>query len=322
LIQRLIKWVVLGGVFFLIAGTSAYFTVSFVIKKEDRVIVPVLVGKDVATVLEILSGLGLNTKVKGSEYSDQVAGNHVLLQDPPPGSEIKKGRDVRIVLSKGPRVLPAPHLIGLSYRQARIILEQNGLCTGVVSRVSQGRTESETILAQYPEKGTDIPRGRCVDLLVSLGPGPRVLKMPDLTGRFAPEAQLEVQRMNLVLGPISTEHDPYRPEDVILEQDPPAGHPVFEGQPVNLVQNRKHPLGKRGPQTDQNNAFLFRYRLRDGFLKTRIRLKFNGYGLSGDVIDAYMNPGDEILFLIPEGTEGSLRLYEDDTLKVSRQFKP
>ncbi len=322
MIQRLLKWVVLGVVFVLIAGASAYLTVSFVVKKEDRVIVPVLAGKDVAAALEMLSGLELNTKVKGSEYSDQVPGNHVLFQDPPPGSEIKKGRDVRIVLSKGPRVLPAPHLTGLSYPQARIILEQNGLCAGVVSRVSQGRTERETILAQHPEKGTEIPQGRCVDLLVSLGPGVRVLKMPDLTGRFAPEAQLEVQRMNLALGPISAGRDPYRPEDVILEQDPPAGHPVFEGQPVNLVQNRKQPLENGGVQPDQNNGFLFRHRLGDGFLNTRIRLKFNGYGLSGDVIDAYMNPGDEILFFIPEGVEGSLRLYEDDTLKVFRRFKP
>ncbi|MCG2757790.1 MAG: PASTA domain-containing protein, partial [Desulfobacteraceae bacterium] len=69
---------------------SAYLTLTFIIKSENKVVVPDLVGKDVVLILEMLSDLGLNTKIKGSEYSDNVPKNHVIFQEPEPGSEIKK----------------------------------------------------------------------------------------------------------------------------------------------------------------------------------------------------------------------------------------
>ena len=58
--------------FILLAGISAYLTLTFLIKGEDTVVVPKLAGKKVVEVLQTLSDLGLNTKVGGSEYHDTV----------------------------------------------------------------------------------------------------------------------------------------------------------------------------------------------------------------------------------------------------------
>ncbi len=322
MIKRLLKLAALGVAFVLIAGASAYFTVSFFIKAEDRVVVPDLTGKDVVWTLERLTRLGLNTKVKGSRYSDRVPANRVLFQDPAPGTEIKKGRDVRIVLSKGPRMLQAPDLKGLPLRQARILLEQKGLCLGKLSKAYHVETSPETILAQFPEKGTPMPQGRCMDLLVSLGPRPRVLKMPDLKGLLSSEAVLLLRRMSLIPGRIRLSEDPRLPEGAILEQDPPAGYPVLERHVVKWVQNRKGPLGKKTPASDLKGGVLFQYRLKDGFLKSHMRLKFKGYGLSDDLIDTYMSPGEVVMLLIPGDAPVSLWLYEDDALVLSRTFHP
>jgi eukaryotic-like serine/threonine-protein kinase len=65
-------------------------TLTLIIKSEDTVIVPELIGKDVVSALERLTELELNAKVKGSEYSTEFPKNHVVFQDPQPGSEIKK----------------------------------------------------------------------------------------------------------------------------------------------------------------------------------------------------------------------------------------
>ena len=62
----------------LIAGVSAYLTLTLIIKSEDTVVVPELVGKNVVNVLELLTNLGLNTKIKGSEYSAEVPKNHII----------------------------------------------------------------------------------------------------------------------------------------------------------------------------------------------------------------------------------------------------
>jgi serine/threonine-protein kinase len=322
LIKRVLKWIVLGVAFVLIAGASAYMTVSFVIKTQDRVIVPALVGKDVARSLEILSGLGLHIKVTDSDHSDAVPANHVLSQEPAAGAELKQGRDVRVMLSKGPKMVSTPNLAGLSLRRARILLEQRHLCTGKLSKIHRHDTLHETVLAQFPEKETPVPRGRCVDLLVALGPRPRTVKMPELTGELFSEAVLAVQRMNLTLGPIAEAHAPDEPAGVILAQDPPAGHPIGEGDAVALTRNRKSDTEKRDYAKTSATGALFTYRVKDGFLKTRIRLIFNGYGLSGELIDAYMDPGEEILLLIPGNVEAAVRLYEGDTLVVSRTYKP
>ena len=103
MITRIAKITALGLTFIVVAGISAYLMLSFLIKSEDTVIVPDFIGKDVVYVLEYLTGLGLNTKVKGSEYSLNVPKNHVIFQQPEPGAEIKKGRDVTLLYPKVPK---------------------------------------------------------------------------------------------------------------------------------------------------------------------------------------------------------------------------
>ena len=78
MIGRILKIAVFCVVFAILAGISAYFTLSLVIKSEDTVIVPDFIGKDVVYVLEYLTELGLNTKVKGSQYSLDMPKHHVI----------------------------------------------------------------------------------------------------------------------------------------------------------------------------------------------------------------------------------------------------
>ena len=49
MITKFAKIAVLCIAFLLVAGASAYLTLTFIIKSEDTVIVPDLVGKDVVT---------------------------------------------------------------------------------------------------------------------------------------------------------------------------------------------------------------------------------------------------------------------------------
>ncbi|MBU4209574.1 MAG: PASTA domain-containing protein, partial [Proteobacteria bacterium] len=126
---------------------SAYLTLTFIIKSEDKVVVPDLVGKDVVLILEMLSDLGLNTKIKGSEYSDNVPKNHVIFQEPEPGSEIKKRRDIRIIISKGTKRILMPNLKGLSIQQARLIIEENGLSLNKLSSTYSENVKKNEIIS-------------------------------------------------------------------------------------------------------------------------------------------------------------------------------
>ena len=133
MIAKFVKIAAVAVAFLVVTGVSAYITLTLIVKSEDTVIVPHLEGKDVVYALELLSELELNTKVKGSEYTSDIPKNHVVFQEPQPGSEIKKGRDVKIIISRGPRTVAVPNLIALSLQQASIILEENDICQDKLS---------------------------------------------------------------------------------------------------------------------------------------------------------------------------------------------
>ena len=135
MIAKIAKLGILGLVFLIAAGISAYLTLTVIIKSEDTVIVPDLVGKDVVSALEMLTDLQLNTKVYGSEYNQEFPKNHVTFQEPEAGAEIKKDRDVRIIISKGAKTIRMPNIVSLSEQQARMIIEENGLTRGQMSRI-------------------------------------------------------------------------------------------------------------------------------------------------------------------------------------------
>ena len=172
MIAKAAKITALGLAFLLIAGVSAYLTLTAIIKSEDTVIVPDLIGKDVVSALEILTDLQLNTKVNGSEYSQYHAKNHVTFQEPAPGSEIKRDRDVRIMISKGAKSILMPNIVALSEQQARMIIEENGFRRGRISRTHSHKVEKDHIIVQVPQAGAMITRGTKVDILVSFGPKP------------------------------------------------------------------------------------------------------------------------------------------------------
>ena len=314
MISRILKLGALFFLFVLIVGASAYLTLTLIIKSEDTVVVPDLSGKNVVYVLELLTDLGLNTKVKGSEYSADVPENNVIFQEPEPGAEIKKGRDVRIIISKGAKSILMPNLKGLSVRQARIILEENSLRRGEISSTYSNTIKKDEIIAQIPSPGTMITRGACVNLLVSMGIRPRAYKMPDLIGLSLNSAITMIESIDLVLGEIKTRFHKDKPLNTIVAQELLSGYRVTQGSAVNIVINRKPIKKGRRYLNESQEGGLFRYRLKDGFLKRHIRVRLNSFGVSADLFDGFMKPGEEIWLLIPRKNNATVFLYEDGEL--------
>jgi beta-lactam-binding protein with PASTA domain len=319
-LRRIAKIAAFALAFILVAGISAYLSLTLIIKSENTVIVPELVGKDVVYALELLTDLELNTKVKGSEYSPNIPKNHVIYQDPAAGAEIKKGRDIRIVISKGPKTVFIPNLIALSSQQARLILEENDVCMGELSKTYSEAVENDHIMAQYPPAGTMISRGACADLLVSLGPRPRASKMPDLSGLSLDEAMLSIEKMNLIIGEIKSADEKNRPRNIIVGQNPLSGYRVVAGSPVDLVINRKSNKNARVEFNEQQYNSLFRYRISNGFLKRHILVKLNSAGITSDLFDDYVKPGEEIWLIIPRDTDSTVFLYVDSNLVKTESY--
>jgi len=313
--RSLLKAGVFLSLFIVIAGTTAYLTLRLIVRSEDVVVVPDLVGKDAVYALEILTDLGLNIKVNGFEYRTDIAKNHVAYQEPKAGAEVKKDRAVRLVLSKGPQNVVVPNLVGLDVREASIIMEENELARGVVSEsYGKGAMRGE-LMAQAPAPGQTVKRGDAIDLLISLGTRPMRYKMPYLHGLTVEDAILILERSQLNLGQIRSVKRTDLPKNVVVKQVPLSGYPVAPGSLVDLKLNRS----EETPLLDKG-LHVFHHRVPDGWLRSHIRLRISAFGILYDLYDGFEPPGNEVWMLIPGDPELTLFFYEDGELVSSGSF--
>jgi serine/threonine-protein kinase len=321
MIAKIAKITALGLAFVLAAGVSAYLTLTLIIKSEDTVIVPNLVGKDVVSALELLTDLKLNTKVSGSEYSQQFPKNHVTFQEPDAGSEIKSDRDVRIIISKGAKNILMPNIANLSEQQARMIIEENGFTRGQMSHTYSGLVEPAHVILQIPSAGTMITRGAKVDILVSSGPRPVRYVMPELSGHSLDQAMLMIENANLTVGKIRSRFDNRKSRNRVIRQDPPAGYGVNVSDPVHLVINR--PSGNAGGDRLHRPLYgsLLQHRIKSGFLKKRVRVEMENSNSATDLFDDYVKAGDEIWVLVPRDHESSVFIFENDELVKAHVYE-
>ena len=215
---------------------SALAVVALLLRQEE-VRVPDLTGQDIVTVIETLTAQGLQLKVERRESHPTVPRNAVISQTPAPGSGIKKGRQVRVVVSQGPSELQAPMLVGEHYRKAEIMTRQTGFFPGDLSRVSSDNVERDIVISQAPQAGSPVEKGGKISVLVSSGRKVPLLITPKLIGKTAEEAVKIVERAGLqhriVYRTPRTKFSAV--ESVVVSQNPDAGYPVSSDGTVDII---------------------------------------------------------------------------------------
>ena len=317
MLTRALRIILLIAVFMAAAGIGTYMTIHLLIGGKNNVVVPDLEGKDIVYALEMLTDLDLDIKVPGSAFSATVPKNHVISQEPAPGSEIKPGRDVRLVISKGARAVIVPNLTGISVPQARILLDENGLAQQSLSYIHDSGFAQNDIISQYPLPGHQSFRGSPVELLVSAGPALKLAPMADLIGVELDQAMLALEQYHLTVAAIHYIDDEQLPDDTISDHKPQAGYPVNPIDGVELIVNRKH----RSPRLARKGGVdLFRYRVQPGFLRRSVKVLISHPASKVELFNAYVRPGEEIWLLIPFTSSSTLMLYTDDVLVETKHY--
>jgi beta-lactam-binding protein with PASTA domain len=218
-------------------GVASAFTVIVLLLRQEEVRVPDLAGRDIVSAIELATQQGLLLKVDRREPHPTMPRDTVISQAPSPGNGIKKGRQVRVVVSQGPSELLAPTVVGENFRKADIMIRQAGFVPGEISRASSDTAERDKVLAQYPQAGSQLEKGGTISMLVSSGRKPELFVMPRLTGIKAAEAVRTLDRMGLQHR-IVTQTSGGRPpgaERVVINQKPGAGYPVSADATVEIV---------------------------------------------------------------------------------------
>jgi beta-lactam-binding protein with PASTA domain len=127
----------------------------------------------------------------------------IYQQDPLPGSKIKKGRNVYVIIvAETPEKTIMPNLKGISLREAIGRLESSGLDVDYLEY--QNYSYKNNIIDQFYEghpikEGTELVKGSKIVLSVGIGRDKLNIKVPNLIGKPAAEAKrlLNLAGMNL-----------------------------------------------------------------------------------------------------------------------------
>jgi serine/threonine-protein kinase len=185
-----------------------------------------------------LEGMGLQARVAGTATSRTVPREGVVAQDPPPGTELRRGGTVALTLSKGPAIVAMPSVLGLTREEALARLRAEPLALEVQVDESYAAADAPAgrVQAQVPAPDAAIPEGSAAVVNVSLGP--EQLPVPDLLGRTRQEAEALLAEARLE-GRFSEGYrdDEPRPGRV-AEQSVAPGEQVDRGTPIAVVLSR------------------------------------------------------------------------------------
>ena len=133
---------------------------------KPQVTIPSVVGQSIQDAVAELTRAGLDAQVV-EVNSDRDQGT-VTAQSPSPGTVVVEGTRVRINVSKGPKPVSIPSVVGLPYDQAASELRQKGFG---VSRIDKESDQAAGIVTdQDPSGGSEGSKGSIVTVTVSKGP--------------------------------------------------------------------------------------------------------------------------------------------------------
>ncbi len=189
-VSRHLRFFISALVALLVFTALIAVTVFFIaIRGAEQTMVPDVSGKDLTTALLELQVKELYPRIQ-LRYSQSAADKGTILeQDPNPGTIVKAGRRVKLVVSRGVVVDKVENYLGQNLDDVKMHLQTlfsttaQPLLTLKEPPMYEFSNESAgTILQQKPIAGLDIAGPTVLEFVVSRGPENAMIKVPDLVG--------------------------------------------------------------------------------------------------------------------------------------------
>ncbi len=149
-------------------------------------------------------------------------------QSPPAGTVVVEGTQVRINVSRGPKPITVPNVIGLPYEQAASELQRAGF--GVARVDVDSELAKGIVQNQDPNGGSSSSKGSTVTLSVSRGPV--TTSVPDVTNQDVSIAEATLETAGFRTRTVLESTDDPTLDGIVISQDPLGG---TQGQPTSVV---------------------------------------------------------------------------------------
>ncbi len=209
------------------AGSAVSITVS---SGPAVATVPDVTDQPAADAQATLEAEGLVVATEERTNAKIAAGN-VVKTEPAAGSEVAVGSTVTLTVSKGPKPVVVPDVVGTTQTDAEAAIAAAKLSLGSVE-VADGSQPAGTILSQDPAADSKVEQGSAVNITVSAGPP--TVEIPQVKGASAADAQAALEAAGLV---VETQErtNATVPAGEAVKTEPTAGSEVTVGSTVTLT---------------------------------------------------------------------------------------
>jgi serine/threonine-protein kinase len=213
------------------AGTSLQegATVTLVLSLGPKPVpVPDLAGKTLDEARILLGSAHLTLGTVEHEYSDEPEDTILEITSEVVDGKAPRNSAIDVVVSKGPRPVRVPNVVGATLEDAERALEDAGFVVDDSRTKFSTEIERGRVIKQTPADGRLQP-GETVTIVVSLGP--KHFTVPDFRGRSKEAAQALADQYGLVVA-FSTV--PNTPGTIVFSQSPGVGATVTYGDTITL----------------------------------------------------------------------------------------
>jgi len=226
---------IVGGLLLalLVGGGILFINSLFAVKEVD---VPDIVGMNENEAREKLGTSSLILEVTERVQNKDVAEGDIISQNPKAYEKNKITNPVRVVVSKGPRKVSVPNLVGESYDKVKMILEREGLTEGKFDQ-EYDEYPNGFVISQSVPAGISVDEGTAIDYVISIGPEKFV--MPTYIGAAIEDVKTDLIVKDLILGNVTYESVEGKAPDTVLQQSINPGTEVTRKSVVDFVVNKK-----------------------------------------------------------------------------------
>ena len=156
-------------------------------------------------------------EVQGTRTTEEYQPGQIVEQDPAAGRTRKSNLVIQVYVAAEPEKVPMKDLVGMEYRQARVLLTDMGLDLKITTEtVSSDKYGADAVIETVPAADEPLVAGQTVILRVSTGP--ETVTVPSFTGQDIANAVQNAQDLGLTVGEITYDTFSFAPQGQVIEQ--------------------------------------------------------------------------------------------------------
>ena len=173
-------------------------------------------------------------EVQGTRTTEEYQPGQIVEQDPAAGRTRKSNLVIQVYVAAEPEKVPMKDLVGMEYRQARVLLTDMGLDLKITTEtVSSDKYGADAVIETVPVADEPLVAGQTVILRVSTGP--ETVTVPTFTGQDIANAVQNAQDLGLTVGEITYDTFSFAPQGQVIEQSIKPTNEVPSGTKISFT---------------------------------------------------------------------------------------